>query len=255
MKAVNRRNKIKELIDSTNKVQVSDLAESFNVSMETIRRDLDILSEEGTIEKIHGGAIKKVNSSTSEYYFKSRLNNNLEEKKLIAKIASQYIEDGDIIALDAGTTVLQLIDYIYDKNISIVTSSLPVLNALCKYDISHLRGQIIFLGGEFNENSLSIYGELSTAMLKNINISKAFISCDGFNVNSGIFNHNMREGLLTKEIIKNANTSYLLLESSKLHINSFYKTCSTSDVDIIISSEKEPDDFKKIAPNSKWIHT
>lgn len=253
MKSRDRRNKINDLLNIHGSMQVSQLAEILNVSMETVRRDLDVLCEQYEIKKIHGGAIKN-SSSSNEYFFNKRLNENLSEKQEIAKIASEFIEDGDVIALDTGTTVLQLIDYIYNKDISIVTSSLPVLIMLSKYNISRLKGKIIFLGGEFNENSLSIYGEISIAMLKSINISKAFVSCDSFNMEEGMFFHNMREGVLTAEFIKRAKKSYVLLDGSKLSKNSFYNIGPASLVDTIISSSPCPSDFKSICPNTNWIY-
>lgn len=253
MKSSDRRNKINDLLNIHGSMQVSQLAEILNVSMETIRRDLDILCEQYEIKKIHGGAVKN-SSSSNEYFFNKRLNHNLSEKQEIAKIASEFIEDGDIIALDTGTTVLQLIDYIYNKDISIVTSSLPVLTTLSKYNISRLKGKIIFLGGEFNENSLSIYGEISMSMLKSINISKAFVSCDSFKEEEGIFFHNVREGVLTSEFIKRAEKSYLLLDSSKLSKNSFYNIGPISSVDTIISSAPCPDDLKSLYPNTDWVY-
>lgn len=254
MKATSRREEIKKLLTINGSVEVSNLAESLNVSMETIRRDLDILCKEYDIKKIHGGAIKN-NTSSTDYFFNKRINQNLIEKKKLAKAASEVIEDGDIIALDTGTTVLQMIDYIYDKNISIVTNSFPIINALSKYDISHLKGKIIFLGGEFNENSLSSYGELSINMINNLNITKSFASCDAFNIESGISYHNIREASLTKEFIKRGKTSFLLVDSDKFVQDSFYKLGDTSIVNTIISSVPCPEEFHSISPKTNWIFT
>lgn len=253
MKATNRRKEIKKLLDINGSVEVSSLSNYLNVSMETIRRDLDILCQNPDIKKIHGGAIKN-NTSSTDYFFNKRINQNLIEKKKIAKVASEFIEDGDIIALDTGTTVLQIIDYIYNKNISIVTNSFPVINALSKYDISHLKGKIIFLGGEFNENSLSTYGEIAINMINNLNISKSFISCDSFSIESGISYHNIREASFTKEFIKKCKTSYLLIDNDKFIQDSFYNIGQASIVDTIISSSPCPEDFNSIFPTINWIY-
>ena len=254
MKATTRREKIKKLLDIYGSVEVSNLAQTLNVSMETIRRDLDILCQNYDIKKIHGGAIKN-NTSSTDYFFNKRINKNLIEKKKIAKIASELIEDYDVIAIDTGTTVLQLIDYIYDKNISIVTNSFPVINALSKYNISHLKGKVIFLGGEFNENSLSTYGEIAINMLNNLNISKSFISCDSFSIERGISFHNIREASFTKEFIRKCKTSYLLIDSDKFIQDSFYTIGQPSIVDTIVSSSQCPEDFNSIFPNTNWIYT
>lgn len=253
MKSNERRRKIEEILDINGSVEVSELSQLLKVSMETIRRDLDILCATGEIKKIHGGAIKS-NMSSTDYFFKKRITDNILEKKQLAKTAASFIEDGDIIALDTGTTVLQLVDYIYNKDIFIVTNSLPVITALSQYNLNHLKGKIIFLGGEFNENSMASYGELCISMLKTLNITKAFISCDGFDVAKGLSYHNMREALLTKEYINKSTKTYLLMDSSKLTTNSFYNIGETSMVDTIITSKPYPKELKEAAPDTKWIH-
>lgn len=252
MKATDRRIKIKELLDMYGSVEVSNLSQLLNVSMETIRRDLDIICEEHDIKKIHGGAIKNIKPST-DYFFNKRINKNLMEKRAIAKKAASLIEDGDIIGLDTGTTVLQLVDYIYNKNISIVTCSLPVMTALSKFDISHLKCKIIFLGGEFNENSLSVYGELTLNMLSNLNISKVFLSPDGFSEKSGFSYHNLREGLISKEFINQSKESYMLIDKEKLSKDAFYNIGKSNLINGIISTTPCSDDFKKENPSCSWI--
>lgn len=254
MKVTNRRSKIKELIDLNGSVEVSSLADLLGVSMETIRRDLDIICDENDIKKIHGGAIKSLTSST-DYFFNKRINQNLADKQTIGETAASFIEDGDIIALDTGTTVLQMVNYIYNKDIYIVTNSFAVINTLTKYNISHLKGKIIFLGGEFNENSLSSCGEIAINMIKNLNITKAFISCDSFDIASGLSYHNIREASLTKELIKKSKMSYLLIDNDKLVQNSFYNIGDSSLINTIISSNNCPENFNDTYPNTTWIHT
>lgn len=253
MKSNERRSKIEEILDINGSVEVSELAQLLNVSMETIRRDLDILCATGEIKKIHGGAIKS-NMSSTDYFFKKRITDNISEKKQLAKAAASFIENGDIIAIDTGTTVLQLVDYIHNKDIFIVTNSFPVITALSQYNLNHLKGKIIFLGGEFNENSLASYGELCISMVKTLNITKAFVSCDSFHINKGLSYHNMREALLTKEFINHSQQTYLLMDSSKLKTSSFYNICNTSMIHAIITSVPCPKELKEAAPNTKWIH-
>lgn len=254
MKATDRRNKIKELLDIHGSVEVANLSQLFDVSMETIRRDLDIICEQYDVKKIHGGAIKNSSHST-DYFFTRRINKNLEEKRAIAKKAASFIEDGDVIGLDTGTTILQLVDFIYDKNISIVTCSLPVISALSKFDISNLKCKVIFLGGEFNTNSLSVFGELTIDMLSNLNISKLFISPDGFDEKTGFSYHNLREGMLTKEFIKQSDKSFMLIDSEKLTEKAFYNIGKADMVNSIITTVPCSSDFKDKNPNCHWIVT
>lgn len=109
-----RRKYILDELEKYNRVMVNDLAKLLNVTTETIRRDLDLLHKEGKLTKIHGGAIKK-KDYTLEFYFNKRRNENMEEKRKIAMEASKLVEDNDIIAIEIGTTTMQILDYIYDK--------------------------------------------------------------------------------------------------------------------------------------------
>lgn len=254
MKAINRQAKIIDLLEIQEYVQVAELADLFHVSMETIRRDLDTLESHSQIIKVHGGAKKKSLPSIQDYFFQERMTQNLSEKKALAKAAASFAIDGDTIVLNTGSTILQMVPHLISKNISIITASLPILTALSTFDIAHLKGKIIFLGGEFNENSLSVYGELSLILLESLSISKLFFSPDSFHPEKGFSFKNMREGILTQKLIEKADEVYLLIDQSKVGSQSFYHIPFLHKTYKILSTLPYSSDFSKLPPDIEWIH-
>lgn len=253
MKASERREKILDELSMRNRVEVAELAELFDVSMETIRRDLELLEKDKMIKKVHGGAVKPKTNKMEEYLFKARIEDHTQDKKLIAKVAASYIKDGDVIALESGSTVLAMVPYLRGKDITIVTNSIPVLNQIISEKLDHLMKKLIVLGGEFNERSLSTYGELSFQMLDQIHISKAFLSSQEFTVQDGLSNYSMRESLFARHLIGRSEKSYLLLDESKVNTNSFFTIVPAKQVDVIISTAPMPSGFSRHVPKTKWV--
>ncbi|MDF2596492.1 MAG: DeoR family transcriptional regulator [Clostridia bacterium] len=253
MKATVRREQILHLIRMQNRVDVSELAGLFGVCMETIRRDLEILEKNHEVKKIHGGAMKPKTYTMEEYLFEARVGERAGEKDEIAKVAASYIKNGDVVALESGTTVLAVVPYLKDKDITIVTNSIPVMNLIVSQKLMNLSGKIIFLGGEFNRRSVSVYGELSIQMLEKIHISKSFLSSQGFTVDEGLTNYNMRESIFARTLINRSEKSFLLLDSSKVNKDSFYTIASADKVDVIISTAPAPQRFWSKVPNTAWV--
>ena len=121
-----RKKIILNLLNDDNSVSVQEIVDECKASEATIRRDLSELEEKGLLIRTHGGAIK--NTATENLFsFSSKMNQNMENKEYICKIASKFINDNDIIFIDCGSTISFLPKYIYKKEITVITNSLPVL--------------------------------------------------------------------------------------------------------------------------------
>ena len=146
-----RKNEILNELKRIGKVKVIDLAKQFNVSEETIRRDLTQLEENGLLKKVYGGAIKTTFQS-GEPPFTQRTTVNQEEKIQIGKKAAELISDGDVIVIDVGTTTLEFAHSIQNKkNITILTNSIPVSAVLTEsLNQQKFTGQILLLGGQID---------------------------------------------------------------------------------------------------------
>lgn len=234
-------------------VKVIDLAEKFQVSTETIRRDLDILEEKGFLKRVYGGAIKKSYQAV-EPPFIQRKSVNLEAKMKIGKKAAELISDGDIIVIDVGTTTLELARAIKNKeNITILTNSLPVAHVLTDALNRHqFTGEVLLLGGIVNPKQQSISGRLAEKMLEQFHIDKAFISAGGVSLHHGVSDYDLHETLVTQTMIQVSKETILLADYSKFGVNSFCKVCPLEDLDVIVCDYPLPEEWGHI-PQLKEI--
>ena len=148
-----RRKKKLDILNNTGRVDVSQLAEEFGISKETIRRDLRALEETRQLLRTHGGALVQPSSSDyseySELPANIRSTLNMDSKKVICRLAASKIQDGDTIFVDNSTTCIYLCQYLpRDKQITILTNSIPFLNECAK--ISNPKLTVICLGGILN---------------------------------------------------------------------------------------------------------
>lgn len=122
---------ILSLLEKNDTVQVSELAELFNVTEMTIRRDLQALEDEGLLERVHGGA-KKKGTHYIELSNVQKETLNVEEKKHIGKICADLIEDNDTIFIGSGTTSRFILDYLDTKPVMLVTNSIQIFQEAIK---------------------------------------------------------------------------------------------------------------------------
>ncbi|MFJ9465777.1 DeoR/GlpR family DNA-binding transcription regulator [Viridibacillus arvi] len=233
---------IEELLKTNKKVFVKELSEYLRVSPETIRRDLDELAQMKLVNRFHGGATlyKKVEK---EPVFEQKLQSNSIAKKRIAKEAATRIENGDIIAVDVGSTTVHLASYISGKDITIVTNSIVAADAFSKaLERQQFTGKIILLGGYTNPTQRSVHGALTLNLIDNFQFNKSFISCGGL-LEQGIYDFDLDETLVSAKMIRNAQQAILLVDGSKVNISSLVKFGDVIDIHEIISDVVYP---------SKW---
>lgn len=254
--AEERKEIILKLLDSSGKVKVNELVERFSVSSETVRRDLEGLALEKKLKKVYGGATK-ISASGIEPPYLNRFSKNSEQKELIGKIAAEFVEDNDVIAIDVGTTVLHMIPHICSKNnITVVTNSVPAINALIeKKNNDKFNGYILFIGGEINAKQMTVSGPISESMMKDLHVDKAFIAAGGITVSHGITNYDAREASLTKMLINNAKESMVLVDSTKVGVINLYKVADIFDTDVVICDNDVPEQWMEELrrKNVEWI--
>jgi len=249
-----RKMKIIELVDSEGKVKVNRLSKEFNVSTETIRRDLEELENEKRLKKVYGGAVK-VKTELNELSMFEREILNIEEKKRIGQKAASFINNGEIIFIDEGSTTLQMIPAIRNiSDVTIITNSFPLVIKLMEYDNSQrFKGDIIFLGGHVNSKHFRSSGSLTERMAKEFYIDKAFIALDGLHPETGITSYDLHKSLLSKILIHNASETFALVDHSKLGVKASFQIELFNRIDYIISDVPLPEnmDFTK----TKWIQS
>jgi len=222
-------------------VTLEQLCEQFQVSKNTIRRDLPELLETGEFKKIYGG----ITSSPNTYLksFSERHVTNLELKQQIAQKAAQYVTDGDIIFIDSGTTTYHMVEFLKDKkDITILSHSLEVFTRSALYP--NLR--VVSLPGDLDHKTLSFAGLNTTKYLENYNISKAFIATAGLSAESGLTNFSPKEFEIKQTILTKSRENYILADHTKFHNASLLTFSNFENVHAIItdtSPEKELTDY------------
>ncbi|MBG9451201.1 DeoR family transcriptional regulator [Cytobacillus firmus] len=240
-----RKNEIVKELKKTGKVKVVDLVEQFQVSEETIRRDLMILEEKGLLKKVYGGAIHAVFQS-EEPPFIQRTSVNQEAKVKVGKKGVELISDGDVIAIDVGTTMLEFAKQIEKKkDITIITNSLPVSSVLTEsLNQNMFTGQVLLLGGQIDPKHQSISGSLTEQMLNQFNIDKAFISAGGFSIQKGVSNYHLHETLVSRKMVEVSKQVILLTDSSKMGVDTFSKVCPLEKIDVVVCEQPFPEIWK-----------
>ena len=202
-------NLVTEFIHQNGYVSTQDICLKFGISESTSRRLLDKLAVMGRVTRIHGGAMPaSVNGVATEYQMRYALNRT--EKIAIAKKAAEYVQDFSTIMLMGGTTVCEMCPYIEHMNITVVTSSMLVLNGL-----KHSRNvRILLLGGLYNPQEEDVGGLLANKGLENLHVDHLFASTSGFDETYGFSSTNVAVDLHMR-CLEASVISSVLADSSK----------------------------------------
>ncbi|MEF9992591.1 MAG: DeoR/GlpR family DNA-binding transcription regulator [Romboutsia sp.] len=232
MLAKERYEYIIEVLNRDCAVKVSKLIKELNVSIETIRRDLEYLEKEGLLDRVYGGAVpKKV--SVDKLSFDKREEEFKKEKIEIASIAMRYIKEDQSIALNDSTTSVEIAKMIKNKikNITIITNSLVIATELA--DIEGIK--LILAGGVLNKSEYAFYGSFAKDILSNFIVDRAFIGVGGVSINMGITDYDIDTVEIQKILINMSKESIILADSSKIDNVSLTKVCDIEDVSFIIT--------------------
>lgn len=226
-----RRAKIVDMLKYKKTLKVHSLMEEFNVSIETIRRDLESLEKNGCLKRVYGGAIRQGAFGEEPSYDKREVK-NLEAKKAIAIEAATLIEDGDTVFFDIGTTCLEIAKLLSDKkDLNILTNSLIIAKEVI--DFSGCR--VFLLGGELRKRELSISGFLAGTNLECFNADKAIIGAGGITMESGITDYHPEEASIRRIMIKRSKYSIVVADSSKFGVIAMNSVCPIEEIGIIVT--------------------
>jgi DeoR/GlpR family transcriptional regulator of sugar metabolism len=239
MLSIQRRNEIKSLLWARRSITVSELADHFRVSKETIRRDFDALSAEGFLIKAYGGAIlnKRVKSEAD---YEVLVEIFVKNKQKIAKKASEFIFSGECIFLDCSTTVMQVVNEIKDRSLTVMTNSLKILQELTEFP----NIKLISTGGELNLKTYGFEGRLAEQYISNFHLDKAFISCRALSIQKGLSDKEEGEAWMHRAMIENANSIYLLADHNKFDKVAFVRICDFDNITGVIADFNLPEEWK-----------
>lgn len=229
-----RINKIEEYIKEHKSVSLDELMEVFKVSKNTIRRDVQELVERDEFKKVYGGVAVKDEDQTAKLEpFQDRQVRNQKEKKIIAKAAAQFIKDGDIIFIDSGTTTIELIEYLKEKNVTVLTNNLDfILRALPFENLN-----IISTGGLLERKTNSFGSIKYIDLLNAYNIKKAFMASTGVSLTNGVTNASPLESELKTAVVNRSIESYLLIDHDKFDKYGLMTYCTLDNIDYLITNQ------------------
>jgi DeoR/GlpR family transcriptional regulator of sugar metabolism len=228
-----RHQTIINLLENQGAVSVSDLVKQFGVSEMTIRRDLDILENQGLLRRVHGGAVSRRGRSY-EPPFLLRSSENLESKIRISEAAVDLIQNGDSITLDVGTTTLEIARHLHNKqDLTVITPSLQIANEL----INHPGIRLIVTGGILRFGELSMVGHLAERIFEDFFVDRLFLGAGAVDLNAGVSEFNVEDALVKRAMIKTAKSVVLVADSSKFQQVAFTSVIPLADTNTIVTDK------------------
>ncbi|MBN1925826.1 MAG: DeoR/GlpR transcriptional regulator [Prolixibacteraceae bacterium] len=234
MLANQRREKILELIREDGQAKVMDLSRIFKVTEVTIRQDLERLEKDGFIVREHGGAfLKDIDMNVRSMSLQNQ--ENMPLKMTIAKKAVEFINDGDTIILDSGSTTTEVARLMNSyKNLTVITNALNIALILGAYSGIN----VILTGGEFKAPTLSLTGQKAADFFQNLHVDKLFLATAGIALKSGLTYPGISDICVKRAMIESADITYLVADSTKIGKSSFASLGALSLIDYLITDSE-----------------
>ena len=199
----------KEMIKYLSEVKFAraeQLSERFQVSLETVRRDLMVLEQGSSIRKVRGGAVYS-NLRAKEMEFEKKMENNQQGKYAIAKMAAEYINDGDAIAMNNGSTTLALAKCLQNSKtqLTVVTNSPDIALILSDNE----NNQIYLSSGYLRKHNKSLVGGMCNECLGNFKVDKTILSVDGISIQDGVTEYNTEEAATLRKMLEIGHTKMI----------------------------------------------
>lgn len=233
-----RQKKIVQILQEREYASVSWLSKNLFASPPTIRRDLNMLENEGYIIRCRGGAALP-GDTRSDIPLLFRKTTKSREKKQLCKMASVLVKNGDVIFLDASTTAQHMVEYLKNKqNIKVVTNSLITCGLLYQNDI-----ETFCTGGKLRKNSGCFVGRRAEEYVGDFNADIMFFSTSALNTNGLVSDYSDEETYLRQAMFKHSDKKVFLCDSTKLGKNSTYRTCMLDELDFVATDFDSGTDF------------
>jgi DeoR family transcriptional regulator of aga operon len=233
-----RREAILELLQRQDQVSVLELSERTGASCMTIRRDLQVLEEEGVLRRVHGGAISVASRGYLPPY-SVREKRDTEAKERIGQAAASRIGERETVILDVGTTTLEAARALRGRqNLTVITSSLHIANTLAKE-----RGiRLMVTGGTVMPGDLSLVGDLAEEAFSRLRFDTLVMGVAGVEAEAGCTEFSTDDARVKRAALATVRRCIVLADSSKLGVVTFARICPLSSVDVLITDvSAQPD--------------
>ena len=241
MLAIERRNEILEKLQTERRVVVSELSQLYDVSEETIRRDLEKLVVDGYAIKSYGGAVINENSNI-DLPFNVRKNRNVIGKQKMAELIASRVKDGESMILDASSTAVYIAKALKEKNnLTVITNSIEIVMEL----LDAPGVTVISTGGVSREGSFALVGPQTDRMLKSYHVVKSVISCKGFDLDNGFMDSDELHANNKRTMLKAARERILAADVSKFEKSAFITVGTLSDITTVVTDEQPGEEWLK----------
>jgi DeoR/GlpR family transcriptional regulator of sugar metabolism len=236
-----RRDRMAELVDQRGQMTSDELARAFDVSPMTIWRDLASLESAGRLRRVRGGVVRVDRHADAEPLFVSKQVVNRERKEVIARTAAEhYVDDGDIIFIEAGTTALAMVKYLTRcEHLTVIGNGLGMMNELARL----LPGVAVYgCGGMLRPTGLTFVGPQAEEFFRHVNARTCFLSATGLSFPEGLTDVNMLEIQVKRVMAASASRVVLLLDSTKFGVKSLAKVIELEPGQTLITDAGAPAD-------------
>lgn len=242
-----RKERILSTLEHFGVVKLTDLVEKLNCSESTIRRDLIELEEDGLLERVHGGA-KLVKQHNLEPSMNEKSFKNIQSKREIAAYAAEQVETKDFIYLDAGSTTIEMIPFLKDKKVTVVTNGLVHIEKLVQLQIDSY-----LLGGKMKAHTKAVIGAVALDNIQNYHFDKVFMGTNAIHERSGFMTPDPEEAFLKRAAVHLAEQSFVLADHSKFSEANFAKMFELEQAVIITDFLPEEQNRETFIQKTKII--
>ena len=220
-----RANRIMEILRKSGTAQASQISELLQVSLVTVRKDLQRMEDQGLLRRTHGGAAIRGAEAVQNPRFLAM--------ERIAEAAAAQISEGDCIIMNAGnTTLLTARKLLGRKNLTIITNSIAIAREL----VQQMAIRVIFLGGEVNAEAVFTYGWDAVTQLEQYKANKLILSVSGLSCSAGLTTRHMEAADLLRKMIARTETVIAVADDTKIGFESFYHVGDLDAVDMLITN-------------------
>ncbi|MES2843555.1 MAG: DeoR/GlpR family DNA-binding transcription regulator [Pseudomonadota bacterium] len=245
-----RQTEILELARAEGRVVVEDLAQRFDVTLQTIRRDLSELADAGHLDRVHGGAVARTGVANIGYEQRRRMNE--AAKAAIARACAQAIPENCSIIMNLGTTTEAVArELLTHRNITVITNNMNVANIL----VANPGCDIMVAGGALRRIDGGLVGELTTQFFEQFKVDVAVIGTSALDHDGDLLDFDLAEVRVSKAIIRQARRTFLVVDHSKLDRSAPARLASLSEIDTVFTDRALPNDLaRKCAEWGTSVH-
>ena len=230
---------IVEIVNTNAKTTVEELCRRFSVSPATVRNDLGELESAGLLKRTHGGAISNRRANFEPNAYQKEVE-RVAQKHAIAQIATAYVNEGDTIALDTGTTAFELAKLLVGyRNLTVVTNDLQIAMFLeC-----NSQADVIIAGGAVRRNFHCTVGQKAIDSIADLNVDRTFLAANGVSIERGVTTPNVETAYVKEKLVALAREVVLLADSTKINKASFARYADLRQMGVLITDREADGEY------------